>query len=179
MQRTAKFRGRVVSLPNPSECARIRKPVEKISDRAKRYRANQEGCKPTGPKRCVYCGKTKGQIVVDHVDGDESNGRRSNLVWACKSCNTALGAAYAKRGRGVRTRQYNGTPDFNLYAWATGLICRKRDQAAGRCSPSDDPETLKAVSIIRATPASKRREYAARAASSRGRWRSGLDEVPF
>ena len=87
--------------------ANFRKPVENISDRAKRYRAHSPGCKPKSPKRCHWCGTTKGQIVPDHKDGDESNGRPSNLVWACKPCNTERGHKMAKAGKGVRTRQYN------------------------------------------------------------------------
>lgn len=176
--RKAKYRGRLVSLPNPSECARTRKPVAEITDRAKRYRANQAGCRPAGPKRCLYCGRGAKHMVIDHMDGDESNGRRSNLAWACKACNTRLGAAMKSAGRGVRTRQYNAVPDFKQYAWAIGMICRRRDMEAGRCSPSNYSTTAEAVAIIRATPAAKRREYARRAASSRGRW-SSRDEVPF
>lgn len=190
MNRTATYRGRRVSLPNPSEpksaggtkvlddrgpCAKTRKPTKAITDRAKRYRANQPGCLPNGARRCAYCKSTR-NLVVDHADGNESNGAKSNLVWACKKCNTRLGIAFKKAGRGVRTRQYNPAPDFKQYAWAVGMICRKRDLAAGRCSRSDDPLVKEAVAIIRATPASLRREYAARAASARGRASS---EVPF
>jgi len=85
----------------------FRKPVQSISDRAKRYRAHSPGCRPKGPKRCHWCGTRNGQIVPDHKDGDESNGRPSNLVWACKPCNTERGKKMAKAGKGVRTRQYN------------------------------------------------------------------------
>jgi hypothetical protein len=91
----------------PERCgARFRKPVETISDRAKRYRAHQPGCRPDGPKVCYKCGSRR-FVVPDHIDGDESNGRKSNLRWACKRHNTIHGKAMAKAGRGVRTRQYN------------------------------------------------------------------------
>lgn len=96
----------------PERCgAKFRKPVENISDRAKRYRAHSEGCRPKGPKVCFKCGSRR-FITIDHADGDESNGRPSNLRWACKSHNTILGKKMAKAGKGVRTRQYN--PDVEL-----------------------------------------------------------------
>jgi len=77
----AKYRGRIVTLPNPAEppCAQSRKPVHAITDRAKRYRANQEGCKPDGPRRCKFC-DTARNVGVHHFDGNESNGRKSNLA---------------------------------------------------------------------------------------------------
>jgi hypothetical protein len=80
--------------------------VEKISDRAKRYRAHTPGCRPKGPKVCAICG-SKRNVVPDHRDGNESNGRASNLRWLCKRHNTKLGKKMAKAGKGVRTRQYN------------------------------------------------------------------------
>ena len=86
--------------------ANFRKSVENISDRAKRYRAHSPGCRPKGPKVCFKCGSRR-FVVPDHIDGDESNGRASNLRWACKRHNTILGKRIAKQGRGVRTRQYN------------------------------------------------------------------------
>ena len=90
-----------------SRCgARNRKPVTEISDRAKRYRAHAPECRPDGPKRCFKCGSQR-FVVPDHKDGDESNGRKSNLRWACKRHNTILGKKMAKAGKGVRTRQYN------------------------------------------------------------------------
>jgi hypothetical protein len=87
---------------------RFRKSVQSITDRAKRYRAHSPGCRPLGPKLCFKCGSRR-NVVPDHKDGDESNGKRSNLRWACKSHNTILGKAMAKAGKGVRTRQYNPT----------------------------------------------------------------------
>lgn len=177
----ARFKGRLVTLPNPAEpCAKARKPVSKISDRAKRYRANQAGCKPNGPRRCMYCGGGK-HVGVHHLDGDESNGRRSNLGWACKSCNALLAAAFKRAGKGTRVRQLNprkkkgrSDPAFTQYGWAVSVICRHRDQAAGRCSPANDDLTRQAVAIIRGTSPGVRREYARRAAAMRGRY-----AVPF
>lgn len=177
------FRGRRAALPNPAECPRARKPVATITDRAKRYRANQSACKPPGPRRCSYCGSGR-NVVVHHIDDNEGNGRRSNLAWACKSCNAALSAAAARAGRGVRTRQFNprmkrGAAGLAQYAWAVSRICRRADQARGLCSFSRDPEVLDAVRIIRETPPGQRRRFAAMAAAARGRGRSILDEVPF
>jgi len=128
----------------------------------------------------VFC-KSRRNVLVHHFDGREVNGAKSNLGWACKSCNAAIAAAFRDRGLGTRTRQFNpkrrrGSPvGFSQYAWAVGMICRHSDQARGLCSPSSDPLVLDAVKIIRETPAAKRREFAARAAASRGR----RSEVPF
>src|ERR1700733_4577610 len=85
-------------------CATTRK--KSVTDRAKRYRANQPGCIPSGPRKCAGCGATK-QLMVDHKSGNENDGRKSNLQWLCRSCNTKKGALMAKRGTGRRTRQYN------------------------------------------------------------------------
>lgn len=161
-------------VPNPG-CGGV-VPVRLITDRAKRYRANSPQCLPPGPRQCEFCG-SKRNVVVNHRDGDESNGARANLGYACKSCNTRIGAAFAVAGAGRRTKQYNpGVPSAAQYAWAVTQICRKRDQAKGQCSPSNDEQTKKAVAIIRATPGSKRRQYASAARLARGRYR---DEVPF
>ena len=178
----AKFRGRLVRLPNPSAppaCPRGRKPVAKLTDRAKRYRANAPGCRPAGPRQCVYC-RARKNVGVHHLDGDESNGRKSNLAWACKSCNTRLGYLFKRAGAGARTRQYNprgrskGDPAFTQYAWAVNVICRRRDRARGLCDFSSDRLTKQAVEIVRATPVGLRRDYARRAASRRR-----PSEVPF
>jgi hypothetical protein len=92
-----------------STCARTRK--ETVTDRAKRYRANQAGCLPSGPRRCALC-ESRRFLTVDHKDGFEANGAKSNLRWLCKSCNTRLGAAMAKKGKGRRTAQYNPSKPF-------------------------------------------------------------------
>lgn len=84
----------------------LRKPVEQITDRAKRYRANRPGVRPNLPKKCAVCGSGK-NVGVDHKDGDESNGRRSNLGWLCKRCNARKAVLQKAAGVGVRTRQFN------------------------------------------------------------------------
>ena len=67
-------------VPNPATGGR--KPVELITDRAKRYRANSPDNRPAGPRRCVICGSRK-HVGVMHLDGDESHGERRNLAWGC------------------------------------------------------------------------------------------------
>lgn len=76
---------------------------EKITDRAKRYRANKVH---KLKKRCEEC-RSRKNLGVGHRDGDESNNRPSNLFTQCKSCNGKQTARDIKAGRGVRTRQYN------------------------------------------------------------------------
>ncbi|HEV2381611.1 MAG TPA: HNH endonuclease signature motif containing protein, partial [Terriglobia bacterium] len=79
--------------PAARECGGSwRKPTDQISDRAKRYRAQHAECRPPGPAKCALCGSTR-FLVIDHKDGDESNGDPDNLRWLCKSCNTRLGLA--------------------------------------------------------------------------------------
>jgi hypothetical protein len=58
---------------------------------------NGSACLPSGPKVCALCDSTR-FLTVDHKDGDESNGAKSNLRWLCKSCNTRLGARDARAG---------------------------------------------------------------------------------
>jgi hypothetical protein len=129
---------------NPGQCAHTRKPV--VTDRAKRYRANQPGCLPVGRRICAGCG-SRHQLMVDHRDGNESNGAKSNLRWLCRSCNTKRGAAMAKAGKGKRTRQYNpGAKTLGAYTAAVATHTRGAHDESGR--------------IIHETPKSKRREYA-------------------
>src|ERR1039458_5595549 len=93
------------------------KPVNDITDRAKRYRA-QNAVK--GPKKCVVCG-AGGKLDVMHLSGDESDGASKNLAYGCRRCNAALAAGFKRIGSKVRTRQYNpsqGVPTFGQYVWA-------------------------------------------------------------
>jgi len=138
----------------PERCgSRFKKPVGEITDRAKRYRAHQPGCRPKGPKVCYKCG-SRLFVVPDHIDGDESNGRAGNLRWACKSHNTILGKKMAKAGRGVRTRQYNpkrkrknpGATNLAQYVQAAMDHTRGSHDEGGK--------------IIHETPKAKRREFA-------------------
>ena len=110
-----------------------RKPVDEITDRAKRYRANASP--PAGRRVCERCGSTR-FLVIDHRDGDESNNRQSNKRWLCKSCNTQLGAEAARKGRGVRTRQYNPAGgklkawNFVLNGYTKGSVTGHNEQEA-------------------------------------------------
>jgi hypothetical protein len=89
--------------------------------------------------------------VIDHKDGDESNGDPDNLRWLCKSCNTRLGLANARAGQGVRTRQYNpanpGARTLAQYTEAALQHTRGAHDAGGE--------------IIHQTPKEKRQEFAA------------------
>lgn len=80
------------------------KPATKITDRAKRYRAN--ALVPEGPKVCMMCGSTS-DLGVDHLDGFEENLEPENLWWLCRSCNQLKSAVYLEHGMGRRTVQYN------------------------------------------------------------------------
>ncbi len=159
------------------------KPVGEITDRAKRYRAQQN---VKGPKRCIFCNRTAAQVGgrgldVMHLSGDESDGESKNLAYGCRSCNGKLAAAFKAIGAGVKTRQYNptsGVPTFEQYKWAVSHGARhywvkgQGWQAGEKDAPG---------AIIHATPRAKRVEYAKRIATESGR-RSGRrrrDAVPF
>ena len=124
-----------------------RKPTSSISDRAKRYRASGPECRPPLPAKCAVCGSRRFP-VVDHIDGDESNGSPDNLRWLCKSCNVRLGIAMARIGHGRRTRQYNpGARTLAAYVQAALEHRRGEHDAGGK--------------IIHQTPKEKRQDYAA------------------
>jgi hypothetical protein len=133
---------------NPGPCgASWRKPAKDITDRQKRIRANQEGCRPAGPKRCKLCGSTR-SVVIDHIDGDEANGKPRNLRYLCKSCNTKKGFADARKGKGVRTRQYNpGAKSLGAYVTAAMQHKRGEHDAGGK--------------VIHETPKARRDKFAA------------------
>ena len=134
--------------PAAHECGTSwRKPTDQISDRAKRYRAHQTECRPPGPAECALCGSTR-FLVIDHIDGDESNGEPENLRWLCKSCNTRLGISMARAGQGKRTHQYNpGAYTLAQYTQAALQHTRGAHDAGGR--------------IIHETTKEKRQEFAA------------------
>jgi HNH endonuclease len=128
-----------------------RLPVELISDRAKRYRAN--ACPPPGPRRCAYCGAA-GKLDVEHIDGRESNSNPENLTWACRSCNTTKGVHFTRVGAGRKTVQMN--PDKpgakSLAQYLTAVMVLKGNS---------EVMTLRdAISIVHNTPHSKRSEFA-------------------
>lgn len=93
------------------------------------------------------CGSTR-FLVIDHIDGDESNGEPQNLRRLCKACNTRLGISMARAGQGSRTRQYNpGAYTLAQYTEAAQQYTRGTHDAGGK--------------IIRDTPKEKRQEFAA------------------
>lgn len=153
-------------VPNPSVPGG-RKPVELITDRAKRYRAQGN---VSGPRKCAICGARPGRIDVMHLDGDENNGDKRNLAYGCRSCNTGLGAAFASMGAGVKTRQYNpvgkAPPTFEQWVYAVTHHAPGAHDEGGK--------------IIHATPKHLRIAYNRRIWDVRkSRGAGSADEVPF
>jgi len=140
----------------------FRKPVSKITDRAKRYRANSPGCAPTGEKRCVFCGGTK-NIDTHHIDGHEENLDPKNLTRACRSCNVTIANVLRRAGIGKKTRQFNpaATGAQTLAQWVTAVLSMKGE--------SDAMTPGQAIDVVRATPASRRSQFAKQIWSRRRR----------
>lgn len=85
--------------------------------------------------------------MVDHKSGNEDDGRKSNLRWLCRSCNTKAGSVMAKRGTGRRTRQYNpGAKTLGEYTQAVATHTRGAHDEGGK--------------VIHETSKAKRREFA-------------------
>ncbi len=151
---------------NPAEPCGGRKPASEVTDRALRYRANSEECRPEGPKRCHFCGASK--VEVGHFDGDETNTTPENLHWTCRPCNQRIAANMKARGAGRRTKQYNppalsslgpnqrrsqrnrrkGATDYREYARALGIL---DGTAIG--------DMDSAIALIHSTPMSRRSEF--------------------
>lgn len=177
MQPTHRAAGRPATMrpfiPNPTTPGG-RKPVELITDRAKRYRANQTP--PPGPRRCAYCG-AKPAIDIDHVDGNEANANPTNLVYACRSCNTRKGVVFRNAGKGKLTRQFNPAAAAagarSLGQWIQAVLA-VRGEASTMSLPA-------AVQLIQATPATRRSQFASeiwKRRKERGTDRRA-SEVPF
>ena len=143
---------------NPPEPCGGRKPASEITDRALRYRANSEECKPGGPRRCMWCGTSKlysnRGIEVAHIDADETNTTPENLAWSCRSCNQKVAANMKRAGVGRRTKQFNpkqrkrGITDYREFQQALAIT---RGDEVG--------DVQRAVELIRATPMSRRSEF--------------------
>ena len=136
---------------------RGRKPVEDITDRAKRYRSHTAENKPLGRKQCGFCGRQR-NIDAHHITGDESDGGREGLMWACRSCNTAIAIRMKRAGLGTPTRQFN--------AAGRGLSRSARLREYGNAIKvmrgDFEGDIGAAVATIRSTPAALRAAYTAR-----------------
>lgn len=152
-------RVRVRKLNPASEPCGGRKPADEVTDRALRYRANSEQCRPAGPRRCAWCGlrdKTNSArplVEVAHIDGDETNTTPENLAWTCRPCNQRVAVVMKAAGVGRPTNQYNpkrqrGASDYREFARALGIL---DGSAMG--------DVNDAVALIHATPMSKRSEF--------------------
>jgi hypothetical protein len=160
------------SISNPTQPGG-RKAVELITDRAKRYRANQTP--PPGPRQCHYCGR-KPARDIDHVDGNEANSNPSNLVYACRSCNTRKGVVFRNAGIGKLTRQFNPAKPpsgaRSLGQWMQAVMAMR-----GESSTMSVPA---AVAMVQATPAARRSEFAAEIWERRRQHGTDKrDQVPF
>lgn len=99
------------------------KPASVITDRAKRYRANQET--QGWPQVCMFCAATE-DLQRDHIDGYEEHGERENILILCRSCNQKKSAVYLKAGIGERTDQYNPGIFSGLFGRETDVEKQKR-----------------------------------------------------
>lgn len=163
--------------PEPLKVGRARKPAHQITDRALRYRARKILENSGKPQHCEECG-SKRNLVADHRNGYEEDDRPENLRWLCKSCNTRLGAQFAKKGKGRRTNQYNPEAKPPSYA----QYFKAMDVLKGRAF---DMEEAAALDILHRTPKQLRAQYNRQAWDTRksryghaGRQLS-FDDVPF
>lgn len=150
-----------------------RKPVSKITDRAKRYRANADDVRPAPPKRCGFCGSRR-NVGVHHVSGIEDDCDPQNLMWACKSCNGKVAVLMRNAGLGKKTRQYNPRALKGEMAQYGAAIKVMRGEWPG--------DVAAAVRTIHDTPAHIRSAYTARTwPVRRARYGSGgrQSEIPF
>ena len=76
---------------------------------------------------------------------NEANDSPANLRWLCKACNTRLGLAMARAGRGIRTRQYNpGARTLGEYVSAAVKHKRGAHDEGGRVI-HDTPKYLRSA----------------------------------
>lgn len=139
-----------------------RKPAYKVTDRMKRYRANQD---IAGPRLCVFCGATK-DLQADHIDGFEEHGESDNLMWLCRSCNQRKSSAFKEAGMGRRTVQYNA-PTYSNPEFVSVLL-KKRNPAKSYAEWSHAVGVLRgelpgsafrAMRVIRSTHPSERVKF--------------------
>jgi hypothetical protein len=144
---------RAAIVPNP---ARLNmRPVELITDRAKRYRANANP--PPGPRRCNFCTSRK-NVDIDHVTGDEAQGSPRDLIYLCRRCNASKAHVQARANIGKRTAQYNPSPAPSFQQFLNAALILRGDQ------PGD---AHKATGIIWRTSPAQRVRYAERIEQAR------------
>lgn len=85
---------------------RPREPIEQISGRAKRYRANADDIRPDDPRMCGFC-FAQNDVIPHHITGDETDTEKQLLMWACRSCNQRVAHIMRKAGIGRLCVQYN------------------------------------------------------------------------
>jgi hypothetical protein len=158
---------RFVPVRNPAK--RARKETPDVTDRALRYRANENP--PRGPRRCCLCG-SKRNIEIGHVNGHEEDTSPINLFWTCRACNVRCGNTLRRAGLGRRTRQYNPPANGaeNLGQWMNAVMSMKGE--GGTMSVAD------AVAMIRATAPEERSRFAREIWAIRRR-RGTSSRVPF
>lgn len=146
---------------------------QQITDRAKRYRAQKAIERPE--QRCIYCGapaSSARRLVVEHINGREADNGPENLAHACYPCNVTKGTVFRRRGRGVKTRQYNPRKASqgarSLGAYVNAIMTTKGYDTGMDLSS--------AVELLRATSPAERSAYA-REIWTKRKERSG--EVPF
>jgi hypothetical protein len=93
-------------------------------------------------------------VEVHHLDGREENTERTNLIFACRSCNTSIGFVLKAAGIGRRTRQLNPSAEgaSTLAQWVTAVLAMK--------GQSDAMDPAAAIQIIHATPPDVRSRFA-------------------
>jgi hypothetical protein len=138
------------TIPNPTRPGGLR-PVEFITDRALRYRANRNP--PPEPRICHYCGSGR-NVDLEHIDGREENTNPENLLWACRSCNTKKGRFFALQGVGRKTRQYNPSGARGARTLREWLTASTSVLGPGPLSPGQ------AIARLQKTAPAKRAEYA-------------------
>lgn len=161
-------RERVVRLNSPEPCGG-RKPASEVTDRALRYRANSEECRP-GARQCMWCGLkekrtttnpsnrdyyggARPNIEVGHIDGDETNTTKNNLAWTCRPCNQRVAAAMKKAGTGRRTKQFNPGKRKPISDW------REFAQALAITKGEAIGDIDRAVDSLKATGPRRRSEF--------------------
>jgi hypothetical protein len=135
---------------------------QNITDRALRYRANNTI--PDHTRVCFVCGGS-GRVEVGHIDGNESHGEPENLSWTCRPCNVMVGNVLRRAGVGRKTHQYNpsksgGASSIGEWMQAVGAITPHVDR--GDRGLASSMSVSEAVAMIRATPHSRRSEFAAK-----------------